>query len=535
MLGDNSLTEFNIDNTTTLCSNAIIQIECTKLHDSTVHRHYVRVYQGEKISVKYFRDIIEKEIHIPIVCQVQLNVNGIPLDPLPPNFTDFPSRMFLPGKPILITLDYYTAGADLYTIHSAIEQFNRSISTDEYDYQLLSDSLDVLEVSCFNVSWDSDEAVGARLFIHSMGFLPNLCKVVRGLNSKLKSSFDELFTTDGKRTLADNILLCSHILAQALSDLMLLSARWEDKMIICKMNFPSVISDTFFIARLFLSVKYNRLQRIGESLIHYCIRELQLLLSVRSVSVEFGLNIKFVKTLKDSLILGRGLSRHHISDAICLFNLSGSSSVSRLLYSSGIYSEVIKHYLNQDITKISDSNLFELHFRISLVTLHMLKTPNLSVTSDEILQHSADLLRRFLSHITAENIADIERGCFCFGTLENYISVLYIPSNSIIGKLMSDEIYLVKYSALIQDFVSMGILTMEVLMMLEPGRRVILSENLLPHLVIADWTTGHMLSKVKLHFPSIPNLPVPSLYDIAAIKAVHIGIGDYKEMMHYKF
>ena len=521
-------------------NSTVIQIECTKLIDATVHRHYVRVVipRDPKICVNYFRDLIERELEIPVICQVRLDVNGVPFDPLPPDFIDFPSRLFKPGEPIYISLDYYIAGADLQLIHSTINKFNTSISTDTINHELMTHSLDLLEVACFNVSWSSNEAVGARLCINSTGFLPKLYEVFRITNSKLKQSLGELSADKisiSRQRLANSVVYCFHTLAQALSNLMLMSARWEDKMLVCETKFPSVIRETLSICKVYFSTKLANLQAIRNSLIYYCFSELQLLLSVRSVCLQFGLDLEFLEILRDSIIRWTGLSIPHSSKAICLFNLSGSSAVSRLLYSSGIYSEIIEHYLKIDLLIETEHRIYELYFRACLTTLHMLKTPKLSVTSDKIVKDSATLLRHFLSHSSANQIADMERGSFCFGTLENYFSIIYLPSNSILGSLMASEETKVKYRTLMEDFISMGVLTMEVLMLLEAGRRVILNENLIPHLVIADWTMGQLQSKIKLHFPHITHIPVPRLYDIAAVKAVYMGIGDYKEMMHYKY
>ena len=526
-----------------LQNGTMIQIECTKLLDATVHRHYVRVVipQDSKICVHYFRDLIERELDIPVVCQVRLDVNGVPFDPLPPDFTDFPSRLFKPGEPIYISLDYYIAGADLQTIYSTINKFNTSISTDTTNHDLLTHSLDLLEVACFNVSWSSNEAVGARLCINSTGFLPKLYELFKITNSKLRQSLGDLDAdknTISQQNSANSIVSCYHTLAQALSNLMLMSARWEDKMLVCETNIPSVIRETLTICKVYFSMKHelhDKLQIIRNSLIYYCFSELQLLLSVRFVCVQFGLDLEFLEILRDSIIKWTCLSIPHTSKAICLFNLSGSSAVSRLLYSSDIYSQIIVHYLKKDLLTETDHRFYELYYRVCLTTLHMLKTPKLSVTSDEIVKDSATLLRNFLSHVSAGEIADMEKDSFCFGTLENYFSLIYLPSNSILGSLMASEETRVKHMTLIEDFISMGVLTIEVLMLLEAGRRVILSENLLPHLVIADWTIGQLQSKIKLHFPHVTHIPVPRLYDIAAIKAVYMGIGDYKEMMHYRF
>ena len=519
-------------------NGTMIQIECTKLLDATVHRHCVRVVipQDPKMCVNYFRDLIERELEIPAICQVRLDVNGVPFDPLPPDFTDFPSRLFKPGEPICISLDYYIAGADLQTIHSTINKFNTSISTDTINHDLMTHSLDLLEVACFNVSWSSDEAVGARLYINSTGFLPKLYEVFRITNSKLKQSLSELTgnsNSNSQQNSANSVGYCFHTLAQALSNLMLMSARWEDKMLVCETNIPSVIRETLTICKVYFSTKFVNLKAIKNSLIYYCFSELQLLLSVRPVCLQFGLDLEFLEILRDSIINWTG-SNPHVSKLICLFNLSGSSAVSHLLYSSGIYSEIIEHYLKKDILTETNHRFYELYFRACLITLHMLKTPRLSVTSDKIVKDSATLLRSFLSHLSAKQIADMEKDSFCFGTLENYISLIFLPSNSILGSLMANEENRVKYRTLMEDFISMGVLTMEVLMLLESGRRVILSENLLPHIVIADWTIGQLQSKIKPNFPHITHIPVPRLYDIAAIKVVYMGIGDYKEMMHYK-
>ena len=522
------------------CTARLIRVECTQLYDATYHRHYLRMSQeeGEEINVSYFRDLIEAQLSIPSVCQVKLTVNGIPLDPLPPDFSDFPKHFLENGRPIIMHLEYYLASANLLPLALTLDTFCSALSP-ELDYKLISDSLDLLQQCCFNVRWDSNEAVGYRLYMSSMGFLPILLELIETLNSSLRDIFKhakDLSKIDDNVHFKwmDDMFCVFQTLLKAIRTLMLFSARWEDKMLMCKLNIPSLIMETFSIAKLYLTPKDITLEGIGDAILYYCFLELQLLLSVRPVSVMFGLDIEFIKLLKDCLLSKRGMSQEQRPDAICLFNLSGSASVSRLLYSSGIYTEVIKYYLTQKLSEAEDSVRYELYYRVALVTLHMLKTPNLPLTSPQIVEDSSALLNYFLSNTTAEGIANIERDCICFGTLENYFSILFIPSNSILGGIIADSDSKEKYKSLIQNCYKMGVFTMEVLMLIEAGRRVILSENLIPHLVIADWTVGNIASKVKLHFPSITHLPVPSLYDIAALKAVSTGIGDYKEMMHYK-
>ena len=520
------------------CATRLLQVECTKLYDDTVHRHYLRIDKDKEISVKFLRNLLERELNIPIICQVRLSVNGIPLDPLPQDFGNFPKRFLKDDQPILVSLDYYVATANLFPIRIALEGFYCALSAD-LDYELISNSLDALAHSCFNVSWDSDEAVGYRLYLNSVGFIAKLLQLIQTLNSILKKNYEhakDISIVDDNVHFKwiEDILLSFQTLLKALRSLMLFSARWEDKMLMCELKLPAIIQETFAIAKLYLTPNDVTLGQIGDTITYYCSIELQLLLSVRPVSVLFGLDKQFIELLKDCLVSKRGLSREQESDSICLFNLSGTACVSRLLYSSGIYAEIIQHYLHQNTFRLGDTIKYEQYYRVALVTLHMLKTPNLSLTSARIVEDASSLLNIFLSTLKAEDIASIEQGGFCFGTLENYFSILFIPTNSILGEIIANSESKEKYKSLIHNCYKMGVFTMEVLMLLEAGRRVILSENLLPHLVIADWTVGNLASKIKLHFPSVTHLPVPSLYDIAALKAVSIGIGDYKQMMHYK-
>ena len=521
------------------CTIRAIQVDCTKLYDGTVHRHYLQVAQLEELSVQFFRDLIETHLDIPAVCQVRLTVNGISLDPLPLDFCDFPNRFIQNGDPIRIRLEYYVASADMVQLAVALDTFCSGVSP-VMDYKLVSDGLDHLETSCFNVKWDSNEAVGYRLYMNSIGFLPILFELIEKLNASLKDIFErakdtpETYDDDDDPEWMDDLIRVFQTLLKAIRTLMLFSARWEDKMLMCELKFPSLIRDTLSIAQLYFTLKDKTLRQIGDSVVYYCSMELQLLLSVRAVSVQFGLDRKFLEILKDCLILKRGMSSEQRPDAICLFNLSGAASVSQLLYSSGIYEEIINFYQSQKLYTADHSLKYEVFYRVALVTMHMLKTPNLHMTSPKVVRNSSTLLNYFLSKVTAEDIANIERDGICFGTLENYFSILFIPSNSILGKIMAGSESRDKYRSLISNCFKMGVFTMEVLMLLEAGRRVILSENLLPHMVIANWTIGNLTNKIKLHFPSITHLPVPSLYDIAALKAVSIGIGDYKEMMHYK-
>ena len=514
-----------------------ITVECKRLSDDTLHRHHIKV-DNFRLSIESIRKVIANQLDIPIVCQVSLSIEGISLDPLPHCFSDFPNRFLRTGEPIHVFLSYYVSSAKLHPINSALDEFNE---TESDDCEQITGSLNELNSCIFSVGWPSDEAVGTRLHMNSLNFLPKLRSLMEGLILKLKKSFNDLYGENNQMEL-DQSTITSYLfkkiipsfgsLTAAVRSLLTFSARWEDKMLVCENKFPELIREIISLGKLYSSSKDQIMIKIGKTVMDYCFRELQLLLSVISVSIQFGTDVEFLNILKDSILNNKAFDKY--SNAICLFNLAGTSCVSQVIFSSGIYAEIIQEFSKNTRFQYNDLKS-ELSFRMVLITMHMLKTPDLNPDSDEIVTNASYLIQSFISNVTSEEIADIQRGGFCFGTLENYVSILYVPSNSIIGRMSADKGFNSQFTSLVQNYYDMCVFVMEVLMLQEAGKRVILAENLLPHFVIADWKISNLMPKVRKHFSSLTHFPFPTLYDIVAIKAVSFGLGDYKEMMHYKF
>ena len=497
-----------------------LQVHCTELYENEVYTKVLRVMKSEYIpSIEYFRKLIERELDIPRVCQLSLSAAGVPLDPLETmEECCLSHRLFKDPNPI--TLHYYTTSLNLIELDTLLNEIDSAMVQERIVY--LDSLFQRLTRFLRQVNWVSKEATGTKLYINHSGFLEKL-KNSLVFQTKFFSKIYENKTKDRQALLS--IMRC---IEATLRFIWCFGGGWEDCLIIAKYDFLGIILRIFNIANEVFALHTS----IGETgdLLFSCYGLFQMVVEQKSIAISLGNNDKFLSILKDALLCKYFYwgTFERCLHSLIIFCISIHSPGHANIYRSGIYTEILNHFVSIRISKF-DNTLCRIHYNVCLVTLNILKSPNLKFIRD-LADKASRLLENFLKNISVENIVQYESiHNTSWNIIEYFVSFFFVPINSILGNIMYQTEGV--YKILVSRYFRVADLILEVIFRQEKHRQQVLAEKLLDLLVIAHWRRGGIYSKLRTYFPN-NYIPVPSLHDIAAISAFCAGLGDYSKLIH---
>ena len=572
-----------------------LQFEMKRLCDGDLRREIISMPLSEfEFSVSFLQNLVETKFNIPLICQVGLSMSGVPLDCLPPESDLFPSRIWKSGERIVLSLQYYTNSAMVRPIHKLLTSFEQALES--ANYRLMYVILNTLNHDHVNEQgWQSNEAIGTRIYLTSRNFLPLLFDCIDGLNQQLlevyqkheslvaldstdnqtmlrqlgtddaitqppldcvdglnqqllledfkkHESFVALDSTDNQAMLrelgtADSITLA---LDAALGLLWNFGANSTDRILLFSREFLELCQRTTQLAYYLICCPYKEFNGNGKALFGKCLGVIQGFSELRSPAISIGRNIRFLQILQHFIINPADYNRELLEpvlQVLIFFSCSSQNEISQILCENHFYHNLLIHFSRSEISRDYSSISFEVSYIACLLMLNWLKTPqNVQRYTTDTIEYMLILFTKFYKKVKIENIIKFEEDTrFIWGSLDPFVSFFFIPKNSFIGEVLHNSaLYDAKVHELCQRYFQIALFALDVLLSREANRKQLIQERLLSYLIIANWflPSCGILPRIKKCYPEIHCSPVPSLYDIAATQAVRRGLRDFTEVIH---
>ena len=527
-----------------------LQFDMNRICDGTMHREVISIAEDEfQPSLRFVRQLIETRFDIPIICQVKLSLSEVPLDCLPPDSDQFSRRICRKGERLVFKLDYFTNSVRLKPIEKMLARVNEELSA--RDYRKIYVILFSLNHEHINRDgWESDTAMGTRIFIYNSGFLDQLYNCMQFLNEQLidthtrfmefinqapeSQSFPEKNRLLGS---ADSI---STALTSALGLIWNLGAKGTDRIRLYTRGFLNLSQESMRLAsHHLLGSSQSEFRGIGKAVFGKCLGVIQGYSELRAPAIKIGRDLKLMNFLLNNILNAEQLSNEHMEDVLqilVLFSCSTQCEISILFLQSQVYDKILRYFSFITPMRDYDNKNYEIFYVACLVMLNCLKTPLVVQINQPFLIDLLKMFNTFFHYINLQNIIDFEDFTkFLWGTLDPFLSYFFIPQNSLVGWLRNttssqDDIY----SQLIRSYYALTLFCFDVLLSREPSRQQLLDENLLTFLIIAHWIIPNagIYDRLKKWYPEISYLSVPSLYDIAATKVASLGYREFVEVIH---
>ena len=508
-----------------------LQVHCTELYENEVYTKVLRVMKSEYIpSIEYFRKLIERELDIPRVCQLSLSAAGVPLDPLETMEECCLSHRLL-KDPNPITLHYYTTSLNLKILSHFLVRIN-NYENNMSEKKILGIYTEIGTLTRFvrQISWVSKEAVGTTLFIVRSGFVHKLKQMLILLNTKSESLLNQKEKTDS--------IMQFRVIIKCLSAIMdflwILGGSWELVVFLSELGLIDEFIRTLLIANNEFVIKSMYQESID--LLLNCYGIFQMIIELKVAALRLGTDKEFVLILKNILLgkhsIWKPINSHLLS--VIIFSMSHYTVPSTLLYNTGIFAELLDYHVNGSDSHITNDNDVKSHYyNLGMMTLNVLRTPNLVSVCGDFLQNASRILYAFLQNVSIEDIVQSEDdSSVVWQVMENFVAFFFIPINSILGRIREGS----DTSGIVDRYYRMAYFVLEVLLRQERHRDKIIAENLIDLLLIADWrtrgSTTSIRSMLNIYFPHLVYYPVPSLHDIAAVSAFCSGLGDFSDLIY---
>ena len=420
-----------------------------------------------------------------------------------------------------------------------LEQFDTSLA--DADFRLIYIILHSLNYEHMDQDgWESDAAMGTRIYLRNCDFLSKLLGCIDFLNKGLSDLYQEFCKhQDGEEipqimARADSI---STALDAALTFVWNFGAKSIDRIYMHRKGFLRASLQSIHIAHMYLCSDFPSFKDYGKVIFSRCIGVIQGFSELRTPAIEIGSNHNFTTLLMQS-ILGEvdftsSDELNNVIQILIFFSISSQSEISHKLFSDRTYYYLLQHLTNFTLNQGYSNCGYELFYIGCLLMINMLKTPvdlNL-VYSMRIFEDIVTLFTKFLSTIKLEDIVKFEDYYkFIWGSLDPFTSFFFIPSNSLMGYLHMNSLFL--YKELSNLYFRLALFSLDLLLSRDISRKQFLEENLLTHLVIAAWFVSGIFPMLTSKYPEITYLPVPSLYDIAVVQLVRQGCGNYTQLIH---
>ena len=499
-----------------------LQIHCTEIYDNQIYTRVLRVSESEyRPSVEYFRNLIERELNIPRVCQLSLSVAGVPLDPLETmEECCLSHRVF--DNPNPINLQYYTTSLDMKQLSEILEQINNSSESNNLSFYT---QIITLRRFVGQSNWNSKETLGTTLFIVHNGFIqrlkPNLILLI-DKSVRLLSGKEAI----NKKRKLKIIMKCLSIILYLFWSL---GGSWGFLEFISEIG----LVGEFIRILVFANDEYSieSLQNESRELIHNCYGILQAVTELERSALLLGTDQRFLLILKDDL-LGKHLEWKpcdYCLQSVIFFCMSYHTVPSALLHNTGIYAELLSHFMNESIT---DDNVPS-YYNVNMTLLNALRTPNLIDSCNDFCNSATRLFDRFLTRVSLHSLIQYENArSVVWEVMEKFVAFFFIPTNSILGRIIAREGP--DGEEIVASYYGMSFFVLEVLLRQERHRNKIIAEGVLALLIVAHWRTHGSTSiynMLRIFFPHLVYYPVPSLHDIAAVSAFCAGLGDFSDLI----
>ena len=525
-----------------------LQFEMNRLCDGDVHREIISIPLSEfKFSVSFLQDLIETKFNIPLICQVGLSMSGIVLDSLPPESDLFSSRVWERGERIVLYLRYYTNSAMVRPLHKMLIHFDQALNNIT-NYRVLYVVLHALNHDHMNEQgWESNEAIGTRLYLANHGFLSQLFNCISKLNQQLLGVYEQYNSfiaqqiTDNSAKLkllgsADSI---TQALEAALALLWNFGANSTDRILLFRMGYLSLCQTSTQIAYQLTICPYKEFNGNGKALFGKCLGVIQGFSELRSPAIAIGRDARFMQVIKELITNPADYNREQVEPVLQIlifFSCSSQNEISKFICENNFYGNLLFYFSRREIARDYSNINFEVSYIACLLMLNWLKTPLLMHWQNtDTVQDILILFTKFSNKVKIEDIVKFEEDTlFIWGSLDPFLSYFFIPKSSFVGEILfNSSAFSADYQELCQRYLQLSLFALDVLLSREANRQQLIQEHL-THLVIANWflpTCGIHL-RIKHRYPEMRCLPVPSLYDIAAMHAVCQGFRDFTEVIH---
>ena len=377
------------------------------------------------------------------------------------------------------------------------------------------------------ISWISKESVGTTLFFVRHGFVQKLKRVLMLLNNRFECFGDQEETNDSTARFKV-IIKCLSAITSFFWDL---GGSWEFLMFMSEIGVIGEFLRTFLIANHVYPIE--SLQNESRDLLHNCYGSIQMFIELKRSALLLGTDQRFLLILKDDL-LGKHLEWKPYDkclQSVIFFCMSYHTVPSALLHNTGIYAELLSHFMNESIP---DSIIgMCLHYNVNMIILNALRTPSLVDSSGEFGNSTARLFDTFLMRVSPHNIIQYDLACtVVWEVMESFVAFFFIPTNSILGRIIAREGS--DGEEIVASYYGMSFFVLEVLLRQERHRNKIIAEGVLALLIVAHWRTHGSTSiynMLRIFFPHLVYYPVPSLHDIAAVSAFCAGLGDFSDLI----
>ena len=531
------------------CDSVVdLQFEMHRLCDGDIRREIITIPASEfKCSVSFLQELIETRFNIPLICQVGLSMSEIALDSLSPQSDLFSNRLCKRGERIVLSLKYYTNSSMVRPIHKMITAFREAITSD--NYRIIYVILNTLNHDHVNgEGWQSNEAIGTRLYLTDCKFLPLLFNCVRGLLQRLSELYQEYHASVSEKSTdiaaqqlqlgkADSV---TQALDAALGLLWNFGANSTDRILLFERGFLGLSQSCMQLAYHLICCPYEEFNGNGKALFGRCLGVIQGYSELRTPAIYIGNNINFLNLILYFITNPADYNREQLEpvlQVLIFFSCSSQNEISKILVENDFYQNLLRHFSGGEITRDYSYMKFEVFYIVSLLMLNWMKTPNgMQFEMTNSIQELLILFTKFSKKVEVENIVTFEEDTrFIWGSLDPFVSFFFIPKNSFIGCVLSN---IASYSANVQElcqrYFELALFSLDVLLSREENRKQLIQERLLSHLIIAHWYLPYLniLPRIKQCYPELPYLPVPSLYDTAAMQAVCQGFRHFTEVIY---
>ncbi|KAI6652157.1 hypothetical protein LOD99_7174 [Oopsacas minuta] len=519
-----------------------LQFNLNRLCDGVVHREIISISESEfQPTLEFLRQLIATKFHIPLICQINLSLSGVPIGCLPPDCQHISSRLWKKGERLVFNLDYYTNSVLLTPIIKLLAQFDEIMK--DKNYRLLYVLLHSLNHEHINKhGWESNEALGTRLYLYNCNFLDLLFSCINSLNGQLFDLEKDIPCQQNSETqlelfgTADSI--CTALNA-AMELLWNLGARSTDRILLFRKGFLDLSQQSERIACGYRESPHEQFRGIGKALSGSCLGAIQGYSELRAPALKIGNDIRFMATILYNIINSEEYSTQHMEDVLrilILFSCSNQYKISLIFIQRDFYSHLLNHFVTRPLVRNYSNSNYEIFYIVCLLMLNWLKTPLADNPPTELMVSLVRLFKLFSTSIELQHILDFEDHTgFIWGTLDPFLSFFFIPRTSIIGRIYYNSSSHVGIALeLLKCYFRVLVFSLDVILHRDLSRQQLLEEDLFTFLIIADWYVpdAKLLSRIKQWYPEISYLPVPSLYNISATQAVVQGYGEFPEVIH---
>ena len=534
-------------NTNTLVD---LQFDMYCICDSTMHREIISIPEDEfQPSLSFVRQFIETQFDIPIICQVKLSLAEVPLDCLPPDSDKFSRRIWNKGERVVFKLDYFTKSVRLKPIEKMLARFDEELAA--RDYRKIYIMIFSLNHEHINMNgWESNEAMGTRIFIYNSGFLDQLYNCIQFLNEQLivkHEQFLEFINQDPEsQSIPERLRLLgsadsiSSALTSALGLVWNLGAKGTDRIRLYTRGFLELSQESMHLANHhLLRSAHSEFRGIGNAVFGKCLGVIQGYSELRVPAIKIGHDLKLMQIIQNKILNADQLSNEHMEDVLqilVLFSCSTQHEISNLFLQYNVYGNLLRYFCSITPKRDYDNKSYEMFYIACLLMLNCLRTPLVTSVEQAFLIDLLKLFNTFLHNIDLQDIIAFEEGTkFLWGTLDPFLSYFFIPQDSLIGRIRDSSSSKHDLSSqLIHRYYTLALFCLDVLLSREPSRQQLLDENLLTFLIIAHWIVPNagIYDRIKKWYPEISHLSVPSLYDIAATRVASLGYREFVQVIH---